>query len=166
MESNAAAGGRVAEENHQQVGAENWLTRSQNPMPGDASRGVAKKRKKAKLKNRKKRTRWKKCQMKRAFCMSKRANSPARTRSRRSRGSCRCRSSDGAGEERLLAAQEVLKSRLLLSPFEEFALTLDFKLSKVARADGPPPPRPLLPLVTIPTGLGAFFGSAKNRCIL
>lgn len=35
--------------------------------------------------------------------------------------------------ERLLA-QEVLKSRLLLSPFEEFALTLDFKLSKVARA--------------------------------
>lgn len=54
MESNAAAGGRVAEENHQQVGAGNWLTRSQNPMPGDASRGVAQKRKKAKLKNRKK----------------------------------------------------------------------------------------------------------------
>lgn len=44
--------------------------------------------------------------------------------------------------ERLLA-QEVLKSRLLLSPFEEFALTLDFKLSKVARAA-----IPLLPSVS------------------
>lgn len=98
--------------------------------------------------------------MKRAFCMSKRANSPARTRSR---GSCRCRRSDGAGEEeRLLAAQEVLKSRLLLSPFEEFALTLDFKLSKVARAAVPSSPAPPAAPGNHPNRVGCFLWLGKK----
>lgn len=70
-------------------------------------------------------------------------------------------------QEKRLLAQEVLKSRLLLSPFEEFALTLDFKLSKVARAAAPPllPPLPTAPTAAPgnhPNRFGAFFAWQKT----